>query len=435
MFKQRRDALMQALGGGIAIFPSAPERRRTADLDYPYRQQSDFYYLTGYTEPDSVLVRMPEHPEYRVVLFVRPRNPEMETWNGRRAGIEGAMREFGADAAFPIDQIDTILPRYLEGQSRLHYRLGEDGEFDARVLGWINQARRKTRSGIGAPTEILDPSRNVHEMRLFKSEEEIALMRRSAEIAAAGHVEAMKVCRPGGHEYELEASLLHTFRKSGAMGPAYGCIVGSGDNGCILHYHENESRLEDGDLVLIDAGAEYRFYASDITRTFPVNGTFSARQREAYQVVLDAQLAAIDTVRPGTPFQEVHEAALRVLVQGLVSLGILDGAIEDLIEDGAYRPYYMHKTSHWLGIDVHDVGTYKQGESWRRLEPGMVLTVEPGLYFARGGPEAARVYEGIGIRIEDDVLVTGDGHEVLSHGVPKSVNEIELLMQGAFQQV
>jgi len=428
MFKPRREALMQALGGGVAIFPANPERRRTADLDYPYRQHSDFFYLTGYTEPDSVLVLMPDHPDYRMVLFVRPRDPEMETWNGRRAGIEGAIRDFGADAAFPIDQIDQILPRYLEGQTRLHYRMGEHGAFDERVLGWVNAARRKARSGVGAPTEILDPSRVLHEMRLFKSDEELDLMRRSAEIAAAGHVAAMQVCRPGGHEYELEATLLHAFRMAGAMGPAYGCIVGSGENGCILHYHENEAPLRDGDLVLIDAGAEYRHYASDITRTFPVNGRFTDTQRAVYQVVLDAQKAAIEVIRPGRTFQDVHDVALRVLVEGLVSLGILEGRVEDLIEDGAYRPFYMHKTSHWIGIDVHDVGAYKQGNAWRKLEPGMVLTVEPGLYFARGGPEAARAFEGIGIRIEDDVVVTAEGHEVLTHGVPKDIAAIEHLM-------
>lgn len=428
MFQARRDTFMQAIGNAVAIIPSAPVRNRTADLDFEYRQDSDFYYLTGFKEPESVLLLAPHHPEHKVVLFVRPRDPERETWDGRRAGTEGAVRDYGADAAYPITEIDQILPLYLENQQTLYYRFGKDAAFDARVMQWLSAVRAKARAGVSAPTHLVDPSELLHEARLIKGPEEVALMRQSAAIAAEAHVRAMETARPGMFEYELQAEIEYVFKKRGAMGPSYGSIVGAGDNGCILHYVENNAEMKDGDLVLIDAGAEYAFYASDITRTFPVNGRFSPAQRELYEIVLQANLEAIAHVKPGNSFQSIHDVAVRVLTEGLVRLGILKGDVSELIESGAYRRFYMHKTSHWLGIDVHDVGSYKVDGEWRALKPGMVLTVEPGLYIPDGSEGVDSKYWGIGIRVEDDVLVTESGHEVLTLGVPKTVEEIEALM-------
>lgn len=428
MFQARREKFMQAIGSAVAIIPAAPVRNRTHDLDFEYRQDSDFFYLTGFKEPESVLLLAPGHPEHQVVLFVRPRDPERETWDGRRAGTEGAVRDFGADAAFPIDQIDLILPHYLENQSTLYYRFGKDAAFDERAMGWLSTVRAKARQGVTAPTTLVDPSDLLHEARLIKDEVEIARMRKSAAIAAEAHTRAMQTARPGLFEYELQAEIEYVFRKRGAMGPAYGSIVGGGDNGCILHYVENDAALKDGDLVLIDAGAEFDFYASDITRTFPVNGRFTPAQRAVYEVVLEAEREAIAQVQPGRSFQVVHETAVRVLTEGLLKLGILQGEIEDLIASESYRRFYMHKTSHWLGIDVHDVGRYKVDGEWRALQPGMVLTVEPGLYIPEGSEGVDPSYWGIGIRIEDDVLVTATGHEVLTQDVPKDIEAIERLM-------
>jgi Xaa-Pro aminopeptidase len=428
LFQARREKFMQAIGSAVAIIPSAPVRNRTHDLDFEYRQDSDFYYLMGFKEPEAVLLLAPDHPEHQVVLFVRPRDPERETWDGRRAGTEGAVRDHGADAAYPIDQIDQILPHYLSNQSSLYYRFGKDAAFDERVMGWLGSVRAKTRQGVSAPSTMVDPSDLLHESRLIKEPAEIDLMRKSASIAAEAHTRAMQTARPGMLEYELQAELEYVFRKRGAMGPAYGTIVGGGNNGCILHYVENDAPLKDGDLVLIDAGAELDFYASDITRTFPVNGRFTPAQRAVYEVVLKAELEAIAQVQPGRSYQGVHETAVRVLTEGLVQLGILQGEVDDLIASEAYRRFYMHKTSHWLGIDVHDVGRYKIDGEWRMLEPGMVLTVEPGLYIADGSEGVDPQYWGIGIRIEDDVLVTATGPEVLTHEVPKAIDAIERLM-------
>lgn len=428
MFQARRDKFMQAIGNAVAIIPSAPIRNRTADLDFEYRQDSDFYYLTGFKEPESVLLLTPHHPEHKVVLFVRPRDPERETWDGRRAGTEGAVRDYGADAAYPITEIDKILPLYLENQERLYYRLGKDADFDARVMGWLGSVRAKARAGVVAPTALIDPSEILHESRLFKGPEEVELMRKAATIAAEAHRRAMETSRPGMLEYELQAEIEYVFKKRGAMGPSYGSIVGAGHNACILHYVENDAPMKDGDLVLIDAGAEVAFYASDITRTFPVNGRFTPAQREIYEIVLQANLEAIAQVQPGNSYQSVHDTAVRVMTEGLVRLGILEGNVDELIETGAYRPFFMHKTSHWIGIDVHDVGRYKINGDWRPLEPGMVLTVEPGLYIAEGTEGVDPKYWGIGIRVEDDVLVTPSGHEIFTHEVPKAVDEIERLM-------
>lgn len=419
---------MKAMGQGVAVLPSAPLAHRTADQDFGYRQDSDFYYLTGFKEPESVLVLAPHHPEHRVILFVRPRDKEREIWDGRRAGTEGALTQYGADAAYTIDQLEEVLPRYLDDQSTLFFHIGRAPEWDERILGLVKSYRTKTRSGVTGPTTISDPAAILHEMRLFKSPEEADLMRRSAEIAAEAHVQAMRETRPGMMEYEIQAAIEYVFKRRGAMGPAYGSIVGGGDNGCILHYGENDARLRDGDLLLIDAGAEYELYASDITRTFPVNGRFSPAQREVYELVLESQLEAIRLCRPGVGFQDVHERAVEVLTAGLVRLGILKGEVSDLIQSEAYKAFYMHKTGHWLGLDVHDVGRYKVEGAWRLLEPGMVTTVEPGLYIAHGTEGVDPAYWGIGIRIEDDVLITETGCEVLTAGVPKEVDEIERLM-------
>ncbi len=431
MFQARREKFMQAIGSAVAIIPSASIQHRTADLDFEYRQDSDFFYLTGFKEPESVLLLAPGHPEHRVVLFVRPRDPERETWDGRRAGTEGAVKDYQADVAYPIAMIDEILPRYLENQPELYYRFGKSSAFDERVMAWLGGVRAKARQGISAPTTMIDPSELLHEWRLIKAPAEVERMRKAASIAAEAHTRAMQVSRPGMHEYELQAEIEYVFRKRGAMGPAYGSIVGSGNNGCILHYVENDAVMKDGDLVLIDAGAEYEFYASDITRTFPVNGRFSPAQREVYEVVLEAELAAIAQVQPGRSYHAVHETAVRILTEGMVRLGILQGDVDELIASEAYRRFYMHKTSHWIGIDVHDVGRYKVGAEWRSLEPGMALTVEPGLYIAEGSEGVDPKYWGIGIRIEDDILVTASGHEVLTREVPKAIDDIERVMAQA----
>ncbi|MBC7543137.1 MAG: Xaa-Pro aminopeptidase [Candidatus Sericytochromatia bacterium] len=428
-FAARRWAYMERIGDGVAILPAAPTFIKTADQEHQYRPDSDLYYLTGFAEPEAVAVLAPHHPDHKFILFVRPRDKTMETWNGRRAGLEGARQRYGADAAYPIDQLDAVLPQYLEGVSAVHYHFGHDKVFNDRVHGWLAAMQRKVRNGITAPHIMVDTQVILHEMRLRKSPDEVALMRRAAEIAAAGHRKAMSTTEPGQREYEVQAELEYVMRKGGAMGPSYGSIVGGGFNATILHYHENSDILNDGDLLLIDAGAEVEYYASDITRTFPVSGTFTAAQREVYEVVLWAQEAALGQCQPGKRFCDVHGAAVRTIVEGLVHLGVLKGHVDDLIAQEAYKPYYMHKTSHWLGMDVHDVGVYKVGGEWRELEPGMVLTVEPGLYFGEDTDSAAARYRGIGIRIEDDVLITHDGYDVLTKDVPKAIDEIEGLMR------
>jgi Xaa-Pro aminopeptidase len=373
-----------------------------------------------------VLVPGREHGEY--ILFCRERNPEKEIWDGKRAGVDGAREIYGADDAFPIADIDEILPGLLENREKVFYSMGRYGAFDQRLINWVNEVRGKARNGVHAPGEFVDLNHILHEMRLIKRPEELKLMRRACKVAAAAHRRAMQSCRPGMMEYEIEAELLYEFKRGGASFPAYSPIVGGGANGCILHYTENNAELRDGDLLLIDAGAEIDGYASDITRTFPVNGRFSGEQRAVYEIVLGAQLAAIEQVRPGKHWNEPHETAVRVLTQGLRDLGLLKGEIDGHIENGDYKRFYMHRTGHWLGMDVHDVGDYKVAEDWRLLEPGMVLTVEPGLYIGAGN-DIPENFRHIGIRIEDDVGVTRDGCEVLSREVPKSVGEIEALMR------
>lgn len=426
--RRRRNLIEHMAPEGIAILPSAPERVRNRDVHYPFRQDSDFHYLTGFDEAEAVLVLIPGREHGESVLFCRERNPEKERWDGFRAGPEGAVADFGLDDAFPIDDIDEILPGMIEGRSRVYYSMGLDAQFDARVMEWINVIRSKVRSGAQPPGEFIALEHYLHDMRLYKSAAEIRVMEQAAQISAEAHCRAMRLCRPGLHEYQLEAELVGHFMRRGSRSPAYPSIVGGGANGCVLHYIDNAAVLRDGDLVLIDAGCELDYYAADITRTFPVNGRYSPEQRALYEVVLAAQSAAIEAVKPGNHWNQPHEAALRVLVEGLVDLGILKGKVEDLIDQEAYKPFYMHRTGHWLGMDVHDVGDYKVGAAWRVLEPGMVLTVEPGLYISPGQDGVDPRWQGIGIRIEDDVTVTREGCRVLTADVPKTVAEIEALM-------
>ena len=425
-FTARRTRLMQMMEpNSIAIIPAAHEILRNNDTHFPFRQDSDFYYLTGFHEPDAVAVLIPGRAHGAFVLFCRERDPERELWDGYRAGPEGACSDYGADDAFPIDDLDEILPGLLEGRERVYYAMGRDGEFDRHVMEWVNAIRSKVRSGAIPPGEFLDLNHFLHELRLFKSAQEIQLMKQAAEISAKAHRRAMAVCKPGMMEYQLEAELLHVFAKNGARSPAYSSIVGGGENGCILHYVENSAMLRDGDLVLIDAGCELDHYASDITRTFPVNGTFSREQKALYELVLQAQLAAIEVIKPGRHWNEPHDATVKVITEGLVKLGLLKGKISTLIKEAAYRDFYMHRAGHWLGMDVHDVGDYKCGGEWRVFEPNMVLTVEPGIYVSPHNKKVDKKWRGIGIRIEDDVVVTKNGCEIITAQAPKTVTEIE----------
>lgn len=425
---RRRKNLMNALGkDSIAIIPSAPVKLRSKDTDYRYRQDSDFFYLTGFNEPESVAVLISGRRAAEYIVFCRESDKLMETWNGRRLGVDNAPEELDADDAFPIDDIDDILPGLLEGRERVYYSMGRETLFDSRILGWINQLKTKSGSGASVPSEFISLDYHLHDMRLLKSRSELALLRKAAKISAAGHTAAMMACEPGKMEYELEAELISVYRRSGAE-HSFLPIVGSGDNGCILHYTENNDELQDGEMVLVDSGAEWQCYAGDITRTYPVNGKFSRAQREVYEIVLEANKAAIAKVVAGNHWNDPHDAAVRVITKGLIKLGILKGELKTLIKEEAYRPYFMHRTGHWLGIDVHDVGDYKIDDKWRLLEPGMVLTIEPGIYLA-ASRSIPKQYRDIGIRVEDDVVVTNDGPEVLTDSVVKEIDDIEALMQ------
>ncbi|MGB9182259.1 MAG: Xaa-Pro aminopeptidase [Pyrinomonadaceae bacterium] len=413
----------------IAILPSARHAIRSNDTEYRYRQNSDFYYVTGFEEPEAIAVITPSK-EQKYTLFVRPRDPEMETWNGRRAGVEGALQKYGADAAFTIAEFNEKIGELLNGAHSLYYRVGNGNpELDETVIHNISRLRALARKqGFAAPQTIIDTGAILHEMRLIKSEDEIALMQRAADIAAEAHIEAMKTARAGMQEYEIEAHLEYIFRRQGANGPSYNSIVGSGANATILHYVENSATLRDGDLLLIDAGAEYKGYASDITRTFPINGRFTRAQREIYDLVLETQMSCVEMARPGVAMDELKNHSIEMLTDGMVKLGLLQGDTKKLIEEEKYKQFYMHGLGHFLGIDVHDVGRYYiDGES-RRLEPGMVTTVEPGLYVAADTKDIPEKYLGIGVRIEDDVLITEGGNRVLSKKAPKQVEEIEELM-------
>lgn len=412
----------------IAIVPAAPEVVRSRDVAYPYRQDSDLHYLTGFPEPEAVAVLAPGRAHGSYVLFCRERDVEREVWHGRRVGVEGAVERYGADDAFPIGDIDDILPGMIEGCECVYYTMGRYADFDRRVMEWVNQVRGRVRSGGHAPNEFIALDYFLHDMRLFKSRDEVRTMRRAAKISVAAHQRALRTCQPGLPEHALEAEFWHEFRRNNAE-PAYGLIVGGGANGCILHYTENEDELQAGDLVLIDAGCEYDGYAADITRTFPVNGRFSGSQRAVYDTVLAAQEAAMEQVAPGYQWNDSHEAAVRVLTQGMIDLGLLGGDVDARIEDGSYRRFFMHRTGHWLGMDVHDVGDYRVDDNWRELEPGMCLTIEPGLYIP-AADDIPEVLHNIGVRIEDNLCVTRDGHEVLTPGLPRTADEIEQFMAG-----
>ncbi len=430
-FAKRRRLLMRHMGkDAIAILPAAPVRLRNNDVEYHYRPDSDFYYLTSFAEPEAVAVLIPGRPQGEYVLFVRDRDPAREAWDGPRAGPEGAVREFGADDAFPVGDIDEILPGLLERCSRVFYTMGAHPEFDKRVIGWVNQLRSQGKHGMRTPHEFVALDHPLHELRLTKSRAELVAMRRSAAIACAAHRRALGTAKPGRMEYEVMADILHEFHRRRAD-ISYYPIVGSGPNTCVLHYRENDRQMQDGELLLIDAGCEFDYYASDITRTLPVGGRYSRRQRAVYEVVLEAQKAAISKVRAGAHWNEPHEAAVRAVTQGLVRLGLLKGRVPKLIKDGAYRQFFMHRVGHWLGMDVHDVGEYKVGDQWRLLEPGMVTTIEPGIYIAPGSKGVRREWWGIGVRIEDDVAVTEGEPEVLTGAMPTDPDEIERLMAAA----
>ena len=429
-YAARRQAFLKQMGDGIAIFPAAPTSIRSQDVEYRYRQNNDLYYLTGFPEPESLCLLSPNHDTEQFILFVRPCDKEKETWTGKRFGVEGAQEFFGVDAAYTIDQLDEVLPEHLLAAEKIYYGLGRDERLNTKILDFVNQGRlQRPRSGHG-PVAIIDPSDLLHEMRLFKTPQEIDLMRRAITASAAAHHAALHETRPGMHEYEIEALLEYHFRRNGAEGPAYPSIVASGANATILHYISNDQQMQDGDLLLIDAGSEYACYCSDVTRTFPVGREFSAPQRAIYSLVLSAQKHAIEMIRPGIGFDDVHQHATEILINGLRDLGLLSGSTESILEKGDYRQFYMHRTSHWLGMDVHDVGKYKVGDESRTLEPGMVLTVEPGLYIAADADVPA-AYQGIGVRIEDDVLVTANGHDVLTSTILKEIDDIEAARRAA----
>lgn len=433
-FKRRRQRLMTLMEpNSIAIIPAAREQLRSRDTEYPFRQDSDFHYLCGFPEPDAVLVLVPgrEHGEY--VLFCHECDPKTELWHGYRAGPEGACVEHGADDAFPVGDIDDILPGLIEGRERVYYSMGRSTDFDRRIMAWVNLIRSKESSGAVPPGEFTDLDHMLHDLRLKKSAAELRLLGHAGEITARAHSRAMRHARPGVFEYQLEAELLHEFASAGARHPAYPCIVGSGPNSCILHYTENARALRKGDLVLIDAGCEYQGYAADVTRTFPVGGRFSRQQRAIYNIVLEAQQAAIAAVHPDNHWNAPHAATVEIITRGLRDLGLLQGDVQVLISAEAYKEFYMHRAGHWLGLDVHDVGDYRVAGEWRQLEPGMVLTVEPGIYIAPDNTRVAPRWRGIGIRIEDDVVVTDAGCRVLTDGVPRHPDAIEALMAGSAQ--
>jgi Xaa-Pro aminopeptidase len=431
IYATRREAFIKQMGEGVAIFPAAPLSIRSHDSEYRYRQDNDFYYLTGFPEPEALCLLSPQHDKERFILFVRPRDKDKEVWTGKRFGAEGALAVFGADAAYTIDKLDEILPQHLAGAEKVYYALGRDDRLNAKILDLMTRSRMlRSRTGRG-PVSLIDPGEILHEMRLFKSEGELGVMHRAIAASTAAHHAAMTQTRPGMYEYEIEALLEFQFRRLGATGPAYPSIVAAGANAAILHYTTNDQQMRDSELLLIDAAAEYDCYCSDVTRTFPIGSRFSPLQRDLYSLVLTAQKEAIALTRPGVHFDDVHQRATEILVDGLREFGLLAGDTKEIIEKGEHRRFYMHRTSHWLGMDVHDVGKYKIGDASRVLEPGMVLTVEPGIYIAEDAEGVEDRFRGIGIRIEDDVLVTADGHEVLTKAIPKEIDEIETLRKGA----
>ncbi len=429
-FARRRRQLMRMAGAdAILVVPAAPVRVRSNDTHHPYRQDSDFWYLSGFGEPEAVLVLVPGRAAGEALLFCRERDREREAWDGARLGPEDAVDVLGLDDAYPIGDMDEILPHLIEGRNRVYHHFGRDADFDLTLIGWVKRARAASRAGAAAPHEFQELGHLLHDLRVFKSPSERRLMAEAARVAALAHVDAMRAVRPGMHEYEVEAELVYRFRRHDAV-PSYEPIVASGANACILHYRSNRARMLDGDLLLIDAGAEVQGYASDISRSFPVNGRFSTPQRTLYELVLAANRAACAAVRPGVSWNAPHEAAVEVLAEGLLRLGLLKGSLRQCLREQSYRRFYMHRTGHWLGLDVHDVGDYRVGEAFRQLEPDMAFTIEPGLYIAPDAPGVAAKWRGIGIRIEDDVIVTRQGVKLLSDGVPRDPDAIEALMAG-----
>jgi Xaa-Pro aminopeptidase len=427
LYPKRKNAFIEAINAkgedAVAVFASAPVFTRNNDVEHDYRQDSDLFYLTGFNEPGTVLVL--DGKDKKTYMFVRPRDPERETWDGPRFGVDGVKEHFAADEAFTIDKLSEELPKLFQNRKRLFYRLGQNRPMDDKVLEAVDRSRARAKLGFSWPVEIFDPGTIIHEMRLFKSPDDLAAMKKAADITAEAHLRAMKSTKPGMHEFQVEAMLLETFRMHGSERPAYGSIVGSGNNATILHYRQNNRKMEDGELLLIDAGCEYDYYASDVTRTFPLNGKFSKQQQAIYELVLDAQEAGIDKTRKGSSLEKIHASCVDVITRGLVKLGILSGDPDTLIKEEAYKPFFMHKTSHWLGMDVHDVGNYYLGGKARELEPGMVLTVEPGIYISKDCDKVAAEWRGIGVRIEDDILVTEGNPDNLTASIPKTVRELE----------
>ena len=435
MHKQNREAFIEKMGpGGVAIFASNPPARWNHDTEYIYRPDPNFYYLTGFEEPESICVIAPEHPKHQYVLFVRPKNKQAEIWNGKRVGVRDARKRYGADKAYPIEKFDEKIGEYLHNAERLYYTLGSNEDVDSEMLARFTRAvKSKVRGGKGIDT-LVDPSPILSEMRLIKNETELERMRMATEITVAGHVAAMKAVRPGLYEYQLESLVESTFRMNGAAGAAFPTIVASGGNATTLHYTTNDCEIEDGNLVLLDAGAEYNRYCGDVTRTFPANGTFTEAQRDIYQIVLDAHKTIIDGIRPGVSIDEPHQKSIELLTEGMLSLGLLKKKkkIEKLIEDGAFRQFYMYRIGHMIGLDVHDVNCVREANGdYKTFQPGMIITIEPGLYVAEGTKGVPPKYLGIGVRIEDDILVTESGNENLTDGVPKEVEEVEALIHGA----
>lgn len=426
-FARRRSRLLDALGSGCAaIVPASPVRVRSRDVDYPYRPDSNLYYLTGFAEPEAVAVLAPGRSGGEFVMFCRERNPKLELWDGKRAGPEGAKRDYGAECAYPVSEMDEVMPKLLGGCDTVHYDLGNNPAFEARLGGWLKKMRDNSKERNRAPVQVAALDYYLHEMRLCKGEAELDCMRRSAAVAVDAHKRAMRRTRPGMHEYQVEAEIIYRFRQSGAT-ESYPSIVASGDNACILHYRDNATRMRSGDLLLVDAGCELDGYASDITRTWPVNGRYSPEQRAIYEIVLEAQRAAIGAIEPGVAILDPHHAAIEVITRGLRRVGLLKGKVKALIRDESYREFFMHRTSHWLGMDVHDVGDYESGGEPRKLQPGMCFTVEPGIYVSPKNQDVPKAFRGIGVRIEDDVAVTAEGHEVLTAALPKDPDKIEAL--------
>ena len=429
--KRRKQLMQQVCRGNIAIIASAPTLIRNRDVNFPFRQDSDFYYLTGFNEANALAVFIPGREQGEYILFCEEFDEKKALWEGAHAGLEGATKHYCADDSFPIDDLDDILPGLLENKAKVFYPMGRDSDLDHSLLEWVNRIRRQSRTGISAPLEFISLEHILHEMRMFKSAAEIQLLKQATEVSAKAHIRAMQICKPGLFEYQIEAEIVHELMNHGLRAVAYPSIVAGGQNGCVLHYTDNNARLRKDDLLLIDAGAECDHYAADITRTFPVSGRFNTEQKLLYQLVLDAQQAAIEQVKPGLPWNLAHETAVEVLTKGLVELGILKGQVANLIKKEMYMRFYPHRIGHWLGMDVHDVGDYKVEGEWRLLEPGMVLTIEPGLYIPLDSKKVDSKWLGIGIRIEDDILVTQKGHEILTNAVPKTIAEIETLMQAA----